>query len=105
MIDLRFFRSAPFSGATVIAVCAFAALGGFLFLNTLYLQDVRGYSALHAGLYTLPMAVMTMVFAPLSGRIVGARGPAAAAAGGRGCDHDRRADADPADQHHPDRAG
>jgi EmrB/QacA subfamily drug resistance transporter len=75
LIDLRFFRSAPFTGATVIAVCAFAALGGLLFVNTLYLQDVRGYSALHAGLYTLPMAAMTVVFAPLSGRIVGARGP------------------------------
>jgi EmrB/QacA subfamily drug resistance transporter len=75
LLDLRFFRSAPFSGATVIAVCAFAALGGFLFLNTLYLQDVRGYSALHAGLYTLPMAAMTVLLAPLSGRIVAARGP------------------------------
>ncbi|MFC8508375.1 MFS transporter [Streptomyces sp. NPDC057411] len=75
LIDLRFFRSAPFSGATVIAVCAFAALGGFLFLNTLYLQDVRGLSALHAGLYMLPMAAMTFVFAPLSGRLVGSRGP------------------------------
>jgi EmrB/QacA subfamily drug resistance transporter len=74
LIDVRFFRSAPFSGATVIAISAFAALGGFLFLNTLYLQDVRGYSALHAGLYTLPMAAMTVVFAPLSGRIAGARG-------------------------------
>jgi EmrB/QacA subfamily drug resistance transporter len=75
LIDLRFFRSAPFSGATVIAVCAFAALGGFLFLNTLYLQDVRGYSALHAGLYLLPMAAMIVVCAPLSGRIVASRGP------------------------------
>ncbi|MFI8964879.1 MFS transporter [Streptomyces sp. NPDC053493] len=75
LIDLRFFRSAPFSGATVIAVSAFAALGGFLFLNTLYLQDVRGLSALRAGLYMLPMAAMTLVFAPLSGRLVGARGP------------------------------
>jgi EmrB/QacA subfamily drug resistance transporter len=75
LIDLRFFRSAPFSGATVIAVSAFAALGGFLFLNTLYLQEVRGYSPFHAGLYTLPMAAMTIVFAPLSGRVVGARGP------------------------------
>ena len=75
LIDLRFFRSAPFTGATVIAVSAFAALGGFLFLNTLYLQDVRGYSAFHAGLYTLPMAVMTVIFAPLSGRVVGSRGP------------------------------
>ena len=39
LIDLRFFRSVPFASATLIAVAAFAALGGFLFLNTLYLQD------------------------------------------------------------------
>ncbi|MEV0438493.1 MFS transporter [Streptomyces spectabilis] len=75
LIDLRFFRSAPFSGATVIAISAFAALGGFLFLSTLYLQDVRGLDALHAGLWMLPMAAMTLVCAPLSGRLVGARGP------------------------------
>ncbi|SHL03341.1 MFS transporter [Actinacidiphila paucisporea] len=75
LIDTRFFRSAPFSGATVIAVCAFAALGGFLFLNTLYLQNERGLSALDAGLYMLPMATMALVFAPLSGRLVGTRGP------------------------------
>jgi EmrB/QacA subfamily drug resistance transporter len=75
LIDLRFFRSASFSGAAVIAICAFAALAGFLFLNTLYLQDVRGFSAFHAGLYTLPMAGLTIVVAPLSGRVVGSRGP------------------------------
>ncbi|MFI5757078.1 MFS transporter [Streptomyces sp. NPDC051569] len=75
LIDLRFFRSAPFSGATVIAVAGFAGLGGFLFLNTLFLQEVRGLSALRAGLYILPMAAMTFVCAPLSGRLVGSRGP------------------------------
>lgn len=75
LIDLRFFRSAPFSGATVIAVCAFASLGGFLFINTLYLQDIRGLSALHAGLYMLPMAALCFVCAPLSGRLVANRGP------------------------------
>ncbi len=75
LIDMRFFRSVPFSGATALAVSAFAALGGFLFINTLYLQQVRGLDALHAGLYMLPMASMTLLFAPLSGRIVGARGP------------------------------
>jgi len=74
LIDLRFFASAPFSGAAVVAVAAFAALAGFLFLNTLYLQEVRGLSALHAGLATLPMAVMVMVLPPVSGRIVGSRG-------------------------------
>jgi EmrB/QacA subfamily drug resistance transporter len=75
LLDLNFFRSAPFSGATLIAVSGFGALAGFLFLNSLYLQDARGYSALHAGLLTLPMAAMTVVFAPLSGWIVGHRGP------------------------------
>ena len=75
LIDLRFFRSAPFSGATVIAVCGFAALGGFLFLSTLYLQNVRGLDALHAGLWMLPMAVPTFLCAPLSGRLVGTLGP------------------------------
>ncbi|MEU6237020.1 MFS transporter [Kitasatospora sp. NPDC047058] len=75
LVDPRFFRSAPFTGATVTAVCAFAALGGFLFLNTLYLQDVRHYSPVEAGLWTLPMAGMMLVCAPVSGRIVGSRGP------------------------------
>ncbi len=74
LIDLRFFRSVPFSSATIIAVASYGALGGFLFLNTLYLQDVKGLSALHAGIDTLPMAVMTMALPPLSGRIVGHRG-------------------------------
>jgi MFS family permease len=75
LVEVRLFRSAPFSGATAIAVFAFASLGGFLFLNTLYLQDVRGLSALHAGFYTLPMAGMTLIFAPISGRLVGSHGP------------------------------
>ena len=74
LIDLRFFRSAPFSGAVGIAICAFATLGGFLLVNTLYLQDVRGYSPLVAGVYTLPMAGMTAICSPLSGRLVGSRG-------------------------------
>ncbi|WP_328747370.1 MFS transporter [Streptomyces sp. NBC_00285] len=75
LIDLRFFRSAPFSGATVIAISAFAGLGGFLFLSTLYLQNVRGLDALHAGLWMLPMAVPMFLCAPLAGRLVASRGP------------------------------
>ena len=74
LLELRFFRSTPFSSATLTAVMAFAAFGAFLFLNTLYLQDVRGYSALQAGACTLPMALATFLLAPVSGRIVAARG-------------------------------
>jgi MFS family permease len=75
LIDPRFFRSVPFASATVISVAAFAAFGGFLFLNTLYLQGARGFSPLEAGLATVPMALMTVVAAPISGRIVGRSGP------------------------------
>jgi EmrB/QacA subfamily drug resistance transporter len=74
LIDVRFFRSAPFAGASVIAICTFAALGGALFLETLYLQGTRGLSPLHAGLYLLPLALAMLVIAPVSGRIVGNRG-------------------------------
>jgi EmrB/QacA subfamily drug resistance transporter len=82
LLQVRFFRSAPFSGASAIAVAMFAAMGGFLFLNTLYLQDVRGLSPLVAGLYTLPMAGVMLVVAPLSGRFVGSRGSRAPLVGG-----------------------
>ncbi len=75
LIDVRFFRSVPFTGATLTAVCAFGGYSGFLFLNTLYLQDVRGLSPLAAGLLTTPMAAMVILCAPLSGRLVGTRGP------------------------------
>ncbi len=75
LVDLRFFRSVPFSSSTVIAVCAFSTFAGFLFLNALYLQQVRGHSALHTGLCTLPLAAMMVVCAPLSGRLVGTQGP------------------------------
>ena len=83
LIEVRFFKSAPFSGATLIAVASFFAFGGFLFLNTLYLQDVRGLSALGAGLDTLPMAGALVLTSSLSGRMVarfGAR-PSLALAG------------------------
>lgn len=83
LIDVRFFRSAPFSSATVIAVCSFSAFSGFLFLNTLYLQGVRGLSAFQTGLCTLPLAAATILCSPLSGRLVGTYGtrPSLLAAG------------------------
>jgi EmrB/QacA subfamily drug resistance transporter len=82
LLEVGFFRSAPFSGATAIAVFTFAGIGGFLFLNTLYLQDVRGLSPLHAGLYLLPMAGMLLVFSPISGRLVANHGARPSLIGG-----------------------
>jgi EmrB/QacA subfamily drug resistance transporter len=75
VLDPRFFRSAPFAGSVLTAITATAAVGGFLLLATLYLQEVRGMSALRAGLHMLPMAVTMALGAVLSGRMLAKRGP------------------------------
>ena len=74
LLELRFFRSQPFTGAAVIAVLAFVVLGGFLFVITLYLQQVRGYSPLQAGLSLLPAMIVMAVAAPVAGQVTGRRG-------------------------------
>jgi EmrB/QacA subfamily drug resistance transporter len=74
LIELRVFRNPAFSGAVVITVSAFACLGGFLFLTTLYLQDVRGLSAWGAGMALLPMAAGTAAAGPVAGRVLAIRG-------------------------------
>jgi EmrB/QacA subfamily drug resistance transporter len=84
MLPLGYFRSPVLVGAVVMAVVAFIALGGFTFFNTLYLQDVRGFSPVEAGLLMLPTTLVTLVFSPLSGWITGNRGarlPATVACG------------------------
>jgi EmrB/QacA subfamily drug resistance transporter len=78
LIELRVFRSVPFTGALVITLCAFAGLGGFLFLTGLYLQYARGLNVWHAGLWLLPLAVGAAAAPPLTGRVLaryGARWP------------------------------
>jgi EmrB/QacA subfamily drug resistance transporter len=74
LVDLRFFRSVPFSCATILGLSAFSSFSAFLFLNALYLQQVRGFSAFHTGLSTLPLALAMMVGSPWSGRLIGRYG-------------------------------
>jgi len=75
LLELRLFRSVPFSAAIVMALLGLCGFGAFLFVTTQYLQDVRGMSALTAGLCLLPVGVLIVVLSPLTGRLVGARGP------------------------------
>jgi EmrB/QacA subfamily drug resistance transporter len=88
LLDVRVFQNRRFTvGATSISV-AFFALFGFIFLITQYFQLVRGYSALSAGVRTLPFAVTAAVTTPLGAVLalrVGARwvvGAGLAAMGG-----------------------
>jgi EmrB/QacA subfamily drug resistance transporter len=75
LVDIRLFRNVRFAALSLAAVCATAALAGWLFLTTLYLQDVRGESAARAGLTILPMPAAMAVCAALAGRVLARRGP------------------------------
>ncbi|HEY3000381.1 MAG TPA: MFS transporter [Acidimicrobiales bacterium] len=70
MLDINFFRNARFSAASGALMLTFFAMFGSLFLLTQFLQSVLGYTALQTGVRLLPMAVVQMVVAPLSARIV-----------------------------------
>lgn len=75
LLELRLFRSVPFSSAILMALFALCAFGAFLFVTTLYLQNVRGMSALTAGLSLLPVGAVIALLSPYVGKLVGARGP------------------------------
>jgi len=70
MLDLSFFRNPRFAAASVAIMLVFFAMFGTFFLLTQYLQIVRDYTPLEAGLRTLPMAVTMMIMAPMSARFV-----------------------------------
>lgn len=75
MLPMGYFTDRRFTGAAMVAVLALFAVNGFTFLSTLYLQDVRDYSPLEAGVSLLPATAVMLPLAPLSGRLTAARGP------------------------------
>ena len=62
----RFFADRRFSVGSAVVTVSFFVMFGFFFLFSLYLQFVRGYSPLDAGLATLPMAATFIVVSPRS---------------------------------------
>lgn len=69
MVRLELFRIRNFAVANAMLVVIAFGVFGIFFPLTLYLQAGLGYTPLEAGLVTAPMAVMQLVFAPLSGRM------------------------------------
>ncbi|MEA2843876.1 MAG: hypothetical protein QOJ69_1547 [Actinomycetota bacterium] len=66
MLPLPLFRDRRLSVGSAVVTVAFFIMFGLFFLFTLYLQFVRGYSPLSAGLSTLPLAVSLVAIAPRS---------------------------------------
>ena len=82
VLPVDLLRHAPFLGPNVVALTMNLVFNGLLFVATLYLQDVRGWSPLLSGTGVLPLAVPLVLLAPVSGRITAARGPRAAVVAG-----------------------
>jgi EmrB/QacA subfamily drug resistance transporter len=75
MVDFSFFRSRTFLGANIVAfIVSFAMLAMFFFL-ALYMQNIRHYSPLQAGVRFLPSTLMIVLIAPLAGRLADRVGP------------------------------
>jgi DHA2 family multidrug resistance protein-like MFS transporter len=84
LIDLRLFRSLPFSTSVGVNILgAFVAFGSFLF-TAQYLQLVLGLSPLRAGLWTLPSALGFVVTSMVVPRLTRYLRPAYLIAGGMG---------------------
>lgn len=76
LLELRVFRSSDFTRGIILAWMAQIALFGSMILTPLYLQQLRGYTALETGLILLPQALASGIFMPIGGRLfdkVGAR--------------------------------
>ncbi|MEV5447386.1 MFS transporter, partial [Streptomyces sp. NPDC052644] len=61
MLPTTLFGSRLFSVLNVFTVLVYAALSGFTFFLSVYLQNVVGWSALRTGLATVPMTVLLLL--------------------------------------------
>jgi MFS transporter, DHA2 family, multidrug resistance protein len=66
MLPMTFFKDRSFSTGSGVITFAFFVMFGFFFLMTQFLQFVRGYSPLDAGVATLPLAAVLVAVSPRS---------------------------------------
>jgi EmrB/QacA subfamily drug resistance transporter len=70
LVPFRIFRLRTLTGANVVGILLGASLFSMFFFISLYMQQVLGYSPIHAGLSYLPLAVTIIVAAGLGGQLV-----------------------------------
>jgi len=70
LVPFRIFRSRTLKGANTVGILLGASLFSMFFFISLYMQQVLGYSPIHAGLSYLPLALTIIVAAGLGGQLV-----------------------------------
>ena len=70
LIPLRIFRLKTLAGANAVSLLLGGSFFAFIFIGTLYMQQVLGYSALKAGLAWLATSLTSVAFAGLSQALV-----------------------------------
>lgn len=76
MLDLRVFKYDIFSLTTIISMIINMAMFGAMILLPIYLQNIRGFTALQSGLMLLPGAIVMGIMSPIAGALfdkIGAR--------------------------------
>jgi MFS family permease len=74
-LPLELFRSRQFTGANLTTLAVYTAVGGALFLLAVQLQQSLHYSALAAGLATLPSTIIMLIGSPWAGALAQRTGP------------------------------
>lgn len=75
LVPLRILRIGPVRGANIAMLMLASAMVGFFFIFALYLQDVLGYSAVKAGLASVPLGLILFVVAGASSSAAERLGP------------------------------
>jgi EmrB/QacA subfamily drug resistance transporter len=75
MLDLSLFRNRTFAGANTAMLLVGLAMFGIFFFNSLFVQNILGFSAIQTGATFLPMTVLIILVAPLAGRVSDKVGP------------------------------
>jgi EmrB/QacA subfamily drug resistance transporter len=68
MLDLALFRNTTFSGANLAMLLVALAMFGIFFYNSLFFQNILGFSAIQTGAIFLPMTILIILIAPQAGR-------------------------------------
>ncbi len=68
MLDLSLFKNGTFAGANSVMLLIGLAMFGVFFYNSLFIQNILGYSAVETGATFLPMTILIILVAPFAGK-------------------------------------